>query len=59
MATMQRLGIVPPFNRPSVSNDNPFSESLSRTSKYCVLYPTKPFPSLDVARAWVATCILG
>ena len=28
MATLQKLGIVPSFSRPSVSNDNPFSESL-------------------------------
>jgi len=54
---MQRLGIVPSFSRPSVSNDNPFSESLFRTVKYCPLYPTTPFASLDAARKWMATCI--
>jgi transposase InsO family protein len=32
LATMQRLGVVPSFSRPSVSNDNPFSESLFRTT---------------------------
>jgi transposase InsO family protein len=36
-ATMQRLG-----DMPSVSNDNPFSESLSRTLNYCPLHPTTP-----------------
>jgi transposase InsO family protein len=55
LATMQRLGIVPSFSRPSVSTDNPFSESLFRTLKYCPVYPTKPFASLDAARAWVVT----
>ena len=55
LATMQRLGVMPSFSRPSISNDNPFSESLFRTVKYCPLYPTKPFASLDAARAWVAT----
>ena len=55
LATMQRLGIVPSFSRPSVRNDNPFSESLFRTLKYCPVYPTKPFASLDAARAWVVT----
>lgn len=55
LATMQRLGVMPSFSRPSVSNDNPFSESFFRTLKYCPLYPTKPFASLDEARAWVAT----
>jgi transposase InsO family protein len=55
LATMQRLGVLPSFSRPSVSNDNPFSESLFRTLKYCPLYPTKPFASLGAARAWVVT----
>ncbi len=55
LATMQRLGVMPSFSRPSVSNDNPFSESLFRTVKYCPLYPTTPFASLDAAREWVAT----
>ena len=39
LATLQRVGIVPSFNRPSVSNDKPFSESLFWTLKYCRLYP--------------------
>lgn len=33
-ATLQRLGIVPSFSRPTVSDDNPYSEALFRTSKY-------------------------
>jgi len=57
LATMQRLGVMPSFSRPSVSNDNPFSESLLRTVKYCPLYPTTPFASLDAARVWVATFV--
>jgi putative transposase len=31
LATMQRLGIAASRSRPSVSNDNPYSESLFRT----------------------------
>jgi transposase InsO family protein len=31
LATLQQLGIMPSFSRPSVSNDNPSSESLFRT----------------------------
>ena len=54
LATMQRLGVMPSFSRPSVSHDNPFAESLFRTVKYCPLYPTRPFANLDAARAWVA-----
>ena len=55
LTTMQRLGVMPSFSRPSVSNDNPFSASLFRTLKYCPVYPTTPFASLDAARAWVVT----
>ena len=57
LATMQRLGVMPSFSRPSVSHDNPCSESLFRTVKYCPLYPTKPFASLEEARAWVTTFV--
>jgi len=57
LATMQKLGIVPSFSRPSVSNDNPYSESLFKTLKYTPIYPSKPFESLDEARQWVATFV--
>lgn len=53
LATMQRLGIVPSFSRPRVSDDNAYAESLFRTLKYCPEYPSKGFDSLDEARAWV------
>lgn len=53
VATLQALGVVPSFSRPSVSNDNPFSESLFRTLKYVPSYPRKPFDSVDAAWAWV------
>jgi transposase InsO family protein len=54
LATMQKMGVVPSFSRPSVSNDNPFSEALFKTLKYVPAYPTKPFESLEAARRWVA-----
>ncbi|HIE55234.1 MAG TPA: transposase, partial [Chromatiaceae bacterium] len=38
LATLQRLGVVPSFSRPSVSNDNPYSESLFGTMKYTPAY---------------------
>lgn len=57
LATMQKLGIVPSFSRPSVSNDNPYSESLFKTLKYTPTYPSKPFKSVDEARQWVATFV--
>ncbi len=53
LATLQKLGVVPSFSRPSVSNDNPFSESLFRTLKYRPEYPEHPFADIDEARAWV------
>lgn len=55
LVTMQWLGVVPSFSRPSVSNDNPFSESMFRTLKYCPQYPSKPFENLEAAREWVRT----
>lgn len=57
LVTMQRLGVMPSFSRPSVSNDNPFSESLFKTLKYCPQYPSKPFATIEDARAWVAEFI--
>jgi transposase InsO family protein len=54
LATMQRLGVIPSFSRPSVSNDNPFSESLFRTMKYCPQYPSKPFETIKDATQWVS-----
>lgn len=58
LVTMQWLGVVPSFSRPSVSNDNPFSESLFKTLKYCPEYPSKPFESLQAARDWVNQFVL-
>lgn len=54
LATLQRLGIVPSFSRPKVSDDNPFVEALFRTLKYRPTYPQKPFETLEQAQAWVA-----
>ncbi len=53
LATLQYLGVAPSFSRPSVSNDNPYSESLFKTVKYCPQYPNKPFETLEAARVWV------
>lgn len=53
LATLQRLGVAASFSRPSVSDDNPFSESLFRTMKYRPEYPTRPFESLEEAQAWL------
>jgi transposase InsO family protein len=53
LATLQELGIMPSFSRPSVSNDNPYSEAAFRTLKYRPNYPDKPFADLQAARGWV------
>jgi transposase InsO family protein len=53
LATLQRLGIVPSFSRPCVSDDNPYSESMFRTLKYVPSYLSKPFESIETARKWV------
>lgn len=53
LATLQSLGVVPSFSRPKVSDDNPYSESLFKTLKYCALYPSKPFDDIESARLWV------
>lgn len=53
VVTLERLGVLASFSRPSVSNDNPFSESLFRTLKYRPEYPAQPFADLTAARAWV------
>lgn len=57
LATMQKLGVVPSFSRPSVSNDNPFSESLFKTMKYTPTYPDRPFESVTAAREWIKTFV--
>lgn len=57
LATLQRLGIVASFSRPSVSDDNPYSEALFRTLKYRPEYPSKPFTSVEDARNWVAAFV--
>lgn len=57
LATLQELGVVPSFSRPSVSNDNPYSESVFRTLKYRPEYPEKPFADIKLARDWVSVFV--
>ncbi len=45
---------MPSFSRPSVSDDNPYSEALFKTLKYHQGFPDKPFDCLEEARIWVA-----
>lgn len=52
-AKLAELNITSSHNRPRVSNDNAFAESLFRTVKYCPQWPANGFASLDEARVWV------
>jgi transposase InsO family protein len=54
LATLQRLGVMPSFSRPAVSDDNPYSEALFKTLKYHTGFPEHPFEGLQGAREWVA-----
>ena len=54
LIALQKLGVVASFSRPSVSNDNAFSEALFRTLKYCPEYPSSPFESIAEANKWVS-----
>ena len=57
LATLQALGVMPSLSRPSVSNDNPFSESLFKTLKYRPDYPGRAFETLLAARQWVGAFV--
>ena len=57
LGTLQTLGVTPSFSRPSVSNDNPYSESLFKTLKYRSDYPQQAFESLLAARIWVGNFV--
>jgi putative transposase len=57
LSKMYELGVTPSRSRPRVSNDNPYSESLFRTMKYCPYWPRDGFADLDAARVWVRSFI--
>jgi len=52
-AKMHDLGVISSRSRPRVSNDNPYSEALFRTVKYCPRWPSEGFDTLEAARKWV------
>lgn len=53
LATLQKLGVMPTYNRPGVSNDNAYSESLFKTMKYHCSCPNEPFENINAAKEWV------
>ncbi|WP_420831644.1 IS3 family transposase [Bathymodiolus japonicus methanotrophic gill symbiont] len=54
---MYDLNLTSSYSRPRVSNDNPYSEALFRTVKYCPDWPGSGFDSLDEAREWVGNFV--
>lgn len=51
LAMMTSLGVTASFSRPSVSDDNPFIESLFRTLKYRPEHPMRRFADIEEAVA--------
>lgn len=52
-AKLEELGVQSSYSRPSVSNDNPYSESTFRTLKYRPNWPSAGFKDLGEAQDWV------
>jgi transposase InsO family protein len=52
LAKLAELGIRPSYNRPGVSDDNAYAESLFRTCKYRPEFPGA-FATIEEARAWM------
>lgn len=56
-AKMRDLGVASSYSRPRVSNDNPYSKSLFRTTKYHHSWPKDGFKSIEEARCWVGNFV--
>lgn len=53
LTMLQDLGVTPSFSRPSVSDDNAYSEALFKTLKYHPTFPKwSKFEGLSAARSW-------
>ena len=57
LAMLQRLNVTPGRSRPSVSNDNPYSESLFHTIKHRPALPLHRFAEIAHARRWVTEMV--
>jgi len=53
LLTLYKLGVMPSFSRPRVSNDNAYIESLFSTMKYVPNYP-KAFNNISDSREWMS-----
>lgn len=56
-AKMRDLGVASSYSRPRVSNDNPYSEALFRTTKYHHSWPKDRFKNIADAREWVTNFV--
>jgi len=54
---LEVLGVLRSFSRLRVSNGNPYFESLFRTAKYRLGYPSRPFATQEEACLWVASFV--
>jgi len=53
LAMLQALGVLASFSRPSVSDDNPYSEALFKTLKYHATFPKwSNFSDINASRIW-------
>jgi transposase InsO family protein len=53
LTMLEKLGVLPSFSRPSVSDDNPYSEALFKTLKYHSTFPSlTKFSVINDARMW-------
>lgn len=59
LAMMQKLNVTASRSRPSVSSDNPYSESLFHTIKHRPAPPLKPFEDVVQARRWLTGMVRG
>jgi len=57
LSTLQTLGVIPWFSRPTVSNDNPYSQWLFKTLKYHPDYPREAFTDITQARNCVTRLV--
>lgn len=59
LTMLQELGVIPSFSRPSVSDDNPYSEALFKTAKYHHSYPRLArFSTILDARIWAQELVV-
>lgn len=53
-ALLAKPEIATSYSRPRVSNDNAYSEALSKTLKYIKTFPPEGFASIEAAREWAS-----